>query len=56
MGHAPGFGKPGPAFWDVSTAGQADTPSLLAFNTFTSPPHPQGDSVALKDNPVPKPA
>jgi hypothetical protein len=49
VGYAPDFGKPATTIWDVSTAGQADTPSLLAANTFTTPPHAQGDGVALKD-------
>jgi hypothetical protein len=49
VGYAPDFGKPATAFWDVSTAGQADTPSMLAANTFATPPHAQGDAVALKD-------
>jgi hypothetical protein len=34
VGYAPGFGKPAVAIWDVSTAGQADVPALLAANTF----------------------
>jgi hypothetical protein len=49
VGYSSDFGKPATAIWDVSTVGQADTPSLLAANTFTTPPHMQGDSVALKD-------
>ena len=49
MGYAPDFGKPAAAIWDVSTAGQADVPELLAANTFTTPPHTVGESVALKD-------
>jgi len=49
VGYAPDFGKPATEFWDVSTAGQADTPSVLASNTFATPPHAQGDSVDLKD-------
>ena len=49
VGYAPDFGKPAAAIWDVSTAGQADVPELLAANTFTTPPHTVGESVALKD-------
>lgn len=49
VGYSSDFGKPATEIWDVSTVGQADTPSLLAANTFTTLPHMQGDSVALKD-------
>jgi hypothetical protein len=49
VGYAPDFGKPATAFWDVSTADQTETPAVLAANTFATPPHTQGDSVALKD-------
>ncbi len=49
VGFALDYGKPATAIWDVSTAGQADTPSLLTANTFATPPHAQGNSVALMD-------
>ena len=49
VGYAPDFGKPAVAIWDVSTAGQVDVPALLAANTFMTPSHAQGESVALKD-------
>jgi hypothetical protein len=48
VGYSPDYIKPA-VFWDVSSAGKADVPAVLTSNTFTTPPHAQGESVALKD-------
>ena len=48
VGYAPDFGKPAMVFWDVSNSGQVDVPALLTTNTFKTPPHAEGESVALK--------
>jgi hypothetical protein len=48
VGYAPDLVKP-VAFWNVSSAGKADVPAVLTSNTFTTPPHAQGESAALKD-------
>ena len=49
VGYAPDYGKPTAAIWDVSSEGKADVPAALTANTFKTPPHAQGESVALKD-------
>ena len=35
--------------WDVSAAGTADVPPELVLSDFATPPHAQGEAVALKD-------
>jgi hypothetical protein len=49
VGYAPDLGKPAITLWDVSSAGTGDVPTELTTNTFTTPPHAEGESVALKD-------
>jgi hypothetical protein len=48
VGYTPALIKPA-AFWDVSSAGKVDVPAILTSNTFATPPHALGETVALKD-------